>query len=91
MAVKNNPHHHTNNYPPPPPRFQSTQDSDDVQHEGAIPMSTMISILTDYGDKDKRMTREEAEDLISSVAPQAQTGTFDYQSFIQMYANPPRN
>lgn len=54
-------------------------------------MSTMISILTDYGDKDKRMTREEAEDLISSVAPQAQTGTFDYQSFIQMYANPPRN
>ncbi|KAJ3222516.1 Calmodulin-3 [Clydaea vesicula] len=55
-------------------------------HEGQITMQKMISILCDFGDKDKRLTKEEAEDLINSVAPQTtQNGTFDYSSFIHMY------
>lgn len=32
-------------------------------------MDGLVKILTDYGDKDKRMSKEEAEDLISQVSP----------------------
>ncbi|KAJ3081366.1 hypothetical protein HDU79_010965 [Rhizoclosmatium sp. JEL0117] len=54
-------------------------------HEGTMPRSLLVSILTSYGDLDKRMTTAEAEDLISSVAPHGSHTTFDYAQFIQMY------
>ncbi|KAI8811374.1 hypothetical protein BJ742DRAFT_139792 [Cladochytrium replicatum] len=57
----------------------------DPAHDGTLTMNMLVKILTDYGDKDKRLTREEAEDLINQVAPQAQIGIFDYAQFINMY------
>ncbi|KAJ3156177.1 Calmodulin-3 [Geranomyces michiganensis] len=57
----------------------------DIHAGGLLTMDGLVKILTDYGDKEKRMSKEEAEDLISQVAPQAQTGTFDYHQFIAMY------
>ncbi|KND00937.1 uncharacterized protein SPPG_04038 [Spizellomyces punctatus DAOM BR117] len=60
-------------------------DQDDPLHNGTLTMEGLVRILTDYGDQDKRLSREEAEDMISQVAPQAQTGIFDYTQFIQMY------
>ncbi|KAI8917568.1 hypothetical protein PhCBS80983_g02713 [Powellomyces hirtus] len=57
----------------------------DPSNAGLLTMDALVKILTDYGDKEKRMSKEESEDLISQVAPQAQTGTFDYHQFIAMY------
>ncbi|KAJ3017796.1 Calmodulin-3 [Thoreauomyces humboldtii] len=62
-----------------------TFDMSDPMHGGLLTMDGLVKILTDYGERDKRMSKEEAEDLISQVAPQAQTGTFDYSQFIAMY------
>ncbi|KAJ3123618.1 Calmodulin-3 [Nowakowskiella sp. JEL0407] len=59
-------------------------DEEDPAHDGTLTMAMMVKILTDYGDRDKRLTAEEAEDLISQVAPQAQTGIFDYNQFINI-------
>ncbi|KAI9098220.1 hypothetical protein DFS34DRAFT_103394 [Phlyctochytrium arcticum] len=60
-------------------------DDDDPLHNGTLTMEGLVRILTNYGDQDKRLTKEEAEDMISQVAPQAQTGIFDYSQFIRMY------
>ncbi|KAJ3167576.1 Calmodulin-3 [Geranomyces variabilis] len=60
-------------------------DPSDTHSAGLLTMDGLVKILTDYGDKEKRMSKEEAEDLISQVAPQAQTGTFDYHQFTAMY------
>ncbi|KAI8995934.1 hypothetical protein BC832DRAFT_309688 [Gaertneriomyces semiglobifer] len=60
-------------------------DDEDPLHAGTVTMGTLVKILTDYGDAEKRLSKDEAEDLISQVAPQAQSGIFDYAQFIQMY------
>ncbi|KAJ3395325.1 hypothetical protein HDU84_000092 [Entophlyctis sp. JEL0112] len=38
------------------------------EHEGAIPTSVLIEILTTYGDLEKRLTTSEAKELIKSVS-----------------------
>ncbi|KAJ3296362.1 Calmodulin-3 [Borealophlyctis nickersoniae] len=60
-------------------------DNDDPGHDGTLGMQTLISIMTDWGDEKARLAKDEAEDLISQVMPQAQTGIFDYLQFIRMY------
>ncbi|KAJ3046380.1 Calmodulin-3 [Rhizophlyctis rosea] len=58
-------------------------DNDDPSHDGTLGMQTLVQILTDWGDN--RLPKDEAEDLISQVAPQAHSGIFDYKQFIRMY------
>ncbi|KAJ3358052.1 hypothetical protein HDU83_000109 [Entophlyctis luteolus] len=53
------------------------------EHEGAIPTSVLIEILTTYGDLEKRLTTSEAKELIKSVAPNGSHTFFDYKKFIQ--------
>ncbi|KAI9339955.1 hypothetical protein BDR26DRAFT_820681 [Obelidium mucronatum] len=55
------------------------------EHEGTMPRSTLLSILTSYGDIDKRLDVREAEELINNVAPHGSHTVFDYTQFIQMY------
>ncbi|KAI8609936.1 hypothetical protein BC830DRAFT_790351 [Chytriomyces sp. MP71] len=55
------------------------------EHDGSIPRSMLLNILTNFGDPDKRMTSIEAEELIKSVAPHGSHSIFNYTEFIQMY------
>ncbi|KAJ3025473.1 UNVERIFIED_CONTAM: hypothetical protein HDU68_007108 [Siphonaria sp. JEL0065] len=55
------------------------------EHEGTMPRSVLLSILTTYGDIDKRLDTREAEELINNVAPHGSHTVFDYTGFIQMY------
>ena len=48
-------------------------------------METMLSILSSYGDKEKRITKDEAEDLIAAVAPQRNALVFDWSSLLNMF------
>ncbi|KAI9205444.1 uncharacterized protein BJ171DRAFT_502117 [Polychytrium aggregatum] len=45
----------------------------------------VISILTEYGDPDKRLSTVDAAELIEQVAPSGMSGPFDYIQFIHMY------
>ncbi|KAI9206330.1 uncharacterized protein BJ171DRAFT_597497 [Polychytrium aggregatum] len=58
-------------------------------HEGMISVKTTIDILTDFGDENKRLTREEAEDLVMQVVHDIQSGFYDYKALIQMYTEKP--
>ncbi|KAJ3112966.1 hypothetical protein HK100_002144 [Physocladia obscura] len=56
-----------------------------TEHEGTLTRSTLIDILTSYGDLEKRLTESEAVELINSVAPHGSHTVFDYIQFIRMY------
>ncbi|KAI9330665.1 hypothetical protein DFJ73DRAFT_858325 [Zopfochytrium polystomum] len=60
--------------------------ADSGNHEGVLPTSTVVSILSQWGELDKRLLRSEAEDIIAQVGPHGcENGTFDFVQFIRMY------
>ena len=48
-------------------------------------MTRMIDMLTKYGEKEKRLTRDEAIDLINQVSSDKQGDQFDYLQFLSVY------
>ena len=54
-------------------------------HDGLINMHDLTSVLTDYGSLDKRMNKEDAEDLLKSVLAFPDNATFDVADFLKQY------
>jgi Ca2+-binding EF-hand superfamily protein len=47
-----------------------------------ISLQTMKQMLTDFGTEDKRLTHDEADDLLLSF-PELKRGTFDWEKFLK--------
>jgi Ca2+-binding EF-hand superfamily protein len=58
---------------------------DNSTNEGKVPMTRMIDMLTKYGEKEKRLSRDEAIDLINQVSSDKQGDQFDYLQFLSVY------
>lgn len=48
-------------------------------------MTRMIDMLTKFGEKEKRLSRDEAIDLINQVSSDKQGDQFDYLQFLSVY------
>lgn len=60
--------------------------ADASAQQGVLPTSTVLSILSKWGDVEKRLTTSEAEEIIAQVGPHGCiNGTFDFKQFIAMY------
>ncbi|KAI9144544.1 hypothetical protein BKA69DRAFT_1055607 [Paraphysoderma sedebokerense] len=65
--------------------FKKFDEGDDDHPTGKISTEILFKVLTEYGDPDKRMDKEEVEDLINQVCSQAlEEGVFDYKNYISI-------
>jgi Ca2+-binding EF-hand superfamily protein len=58
-------------------------DAYDDQHDGTLNMETVVAAFTKFATN--KLSREDAVELISQVAPQKDNGLFDYSQFVKIY------